>query len=169
MSDDLHDRDVLAWSEQQAALLRRAARGECVNTIDWAHVAEEIEDLGLCELNAVQSYLQQILVHLLKLHGWPDLDADQHWRAEIVAFQSDAARRHAPSMRQRIGLEKIYGRAVQQIALTLYGGKAARTPPILCPVTLDQLLEGSCAELEAMLAAVAAGGTERDETGSAVH
>ena len=44
MSDDLYDRDVLARSERQAVLPRRAARGEGVNDIDWVHVAEEIED-----------------------------------------------------------------------------------------------------------------------------
>jgi Domain of unknown function DUF29 len=149
MSDDLYDRDVLAWSEHQAALLRRVARGERLNDVDWDHVVEEIEDVGLSELNAVHSYLRQILVHLLKLHGWPELSSDAHWRGEIVAFQSDAVRRFAPSMRQRIDLEKIYDRAVQQIEVTRYGGKSALTPPAKCPVTLDQLLNASCADLEA--------------------
>ena len=80
MSDDLYDRDALAWSERQAALLRRVARGERVNDVDWDHVVEEIEDVGISELNAVQSHLEQILVHLLKLRGWPEVGADQHWR-----------------------------------------------------------------------------------------
>jgi hypothetical protein len=31
MPDDLYDTDVLAWSERQAELLRRAARGKRVN------------------------------------------------------------------------------------------------------------------------------------------
>jgi hypothetical protein len=31
MPNDLYDRDVLAWSEHQADLLRRLARGEQVN------------------------------------------------------------------------------------------------------------------------------------------
>jgi len=31
MPDDLYDRDALAWSEHQASLLRRVARGERVN------------------------------------------------------------------------------------------------------------------------------------------
>lgn len=47
MPDDLYERDILIWSEQQADLLRRVARGERVNGVDWAHVAEEIEDVGL--------------------------------------------------------------------------------------------------------------------------
>jgi hypothetical protein len=85
------------------------------------------------------------------LHGWPDISADQHWRAEIVAFQSDAERRFAPSMRQRIDLEKLYGRAVRQIELTRYDGKSGVTPPAGCPVTLDLLLSASVAELEAAI------------------
>lgn len=149
MPDDLYDRDALAWSERQAALLRRVARGERVNDVDWEHVVEEIEDVGLSELNAVQSYLQQILVHLLKLRGWPDISADHHWRGEIVEFQSGAERRFAPSMRQRIDLDKIYGRAVRQIEVTRYDGRPALTPPATCPVTLDQLLTVSIEDLEA--------------------
>jgi hypothetical protein len=53
MPDDLYERDILTWSEQQAELLRRMARGERVNELDWAHVVEEIEDAGLSQLNAV--------------------------------------------------------------------------------------------------------------------
>ena len=93
MPDDLYDRDVLAWSEHQADLLRRLARGERVNDVDWEHVVEEIEDVGLSELNAVRSYVRLMLVHLLKHQGWPDRLAADHWRHKIVSFQSDAAQR----------------------------------------------------------------------------
>ncbi|MEA2727272.1 MAG: hypothetical protein QOF70_1747 [Acetobacteraceae bacterium] len=149
MPDDLYDRDVLAWSEHQATLLRRAARGQRVNDIDWTHVIEEIEDVGLSELNAVHSYLRQILVHLLKLHRWSTLGAARHWRSEIVAFQTDAQRRFAPSMRQRIDLEAIYARAVLQIEPLRYGRKPALAAPETCPVSLDELLTASCGDLEA--------------------
>src|SRR5580658_10166098 len=44
MPNDLYEHDVLAWSERQAELLRRVARGERVTDIDWDHVVEEIED-----------------------------------------------------------------------------------------------------------------------------
>src|ERR1700729_1314616 len=102
MPDDLYDHDALAWSEHQAELLRRVARGERVNDVDWDHVVEEIEDVGLSELNAVQSYLRQMLAPLLKLHAWPVGDACQHWRNEVATFQVEAIGRYAPSMRQRI-------------------------------------------------------------------
>ena len=153
MPDDLHDRDALAWSLQQAALLRRLAAGERVNDIDWEHVVEEIEDVGLSELNAVESYLRQMLVHLLKLHGWLGHSARNHWREEIAAFQGNAAARFAPSMRQRIDLETVYARAKRQVAQLPYADRPARTPPPACPVTLDQLLTASREELEAVFSA----------------
>jgi hypothetical protein len=161
MPDDLYDRDVLAWSEHQAMLLRRAARGERVNDIDWTHVVEAIEDVGLSELNAVHSYLRQILVHLLKLHGWPGLGACRHWRSEIVAFQTDAQRRFTPSMRQRIDLDAIYARAVLQIEPLRYGGRPALAAPTTCPVTLDALLSASCSDLEAAFRAACSHGQGR--------
>jgi hypothetical protein len=157
MPDDLYDRDALAWSERQAELLRRVARGERVNDVDWDHVVEEIEDVGLSELNAVKSYLRQILVHLLRLNGWPTLSATRHWRSEIAAFQADVADRFAPSMRQRIDLAEIYDRAIRQIQPLRLGGKPARPHPAKCPVTLDQLLSGSCIDLEAAFSTQQAG------------
>jgi hypothetical protein len=153
MPDDLYDRDALAWSERQAALLRRVARGERVNDVDWDHVVEEIEDVGISELNAVQSYLDQMLSHLLKVHGWPELDSGHYWRSEILAFQTVLERRFAPSMRQRIDLAKIYNRAKRQIDLMRYTGKPALAPPGVCPVSLDQLLTASIEDLEAAFSA----------------
>lgn len=67
--DSLYERDILSWSEHQADRLRRLARGERVDDVDWTHVVEEIEDVGLSELHAVESALDRLLVHLLQVHG----------------------------------------------------------------------------------------------------
>jgi hypothetical protein len=158
MPDNLYDRDVLAWSEHQATLLRRVAGGEKVNDIDWTHVVEEIEDVGRSELYAVHSYLRQILAHLLKLHGWPGLAACRHWRSEIVAFQTDARQRYAPSMRQRIDVSELYARAVLQIEPLRYGGQAPRPAPETCPVTVDELLAAASSELKAAFLAAGPAG-----------
>lgn len=72
MPDDLYE-DALAWSEQQANLLRRLAAGERVNDdVDLANVIKEIQDVGLSQLRAVRSLLAHAMEHLLKIHGWPD-------------------------------------------------------------------------------------------------
>lgn len=158
MPDDLYDRDVLAWSEYQADLLRRLARGERVNDVDWQHVVEEIEDVGLSELHAVQSYLQRMLVHLLKLRGWPDNASVGHWRQEVVAFQQNAERRFAPSMRQRIDLARLYQGAAAQLEDAACDGVAPLSWPADCPFTLDQLLHANRVALEQHLQTAAARG-----------
>lgn len=42
----LYQRDLLAWSRQQAEALRTAARTSSNQLLDWENLAEEIEDLG---------------------------------------------------------------------------------------------------------------------------
>lgn len=158
MPDDLYDRDALAWSEHQASLLRRVARGERVNEVDWEHVIEEIEDVGLSELNAVASLLEQILVHLLKMQTWPNSQSINHWRAEIVSFQGSLDRRFAPSMRQRIDLAPMYRRAIKQVTL-LNDGTRLVAWPADCPFTLDQLLNDDQAALEHQLVAISSSGS----------
>lgn len=137
MPDGLYERDVLAWSQHQADLLRRLGRGERVNDVDWTHVAEEIEDVGLSELHSVESLLNLILVHLLKLHAWPDHQARPHWRGEIVAFRNNAVRRFTPSMRQRIDVGALYAEAAEQLGETAPGIQW----PDENPFTLDHLLK----------------------------
>ena len=151
MPNDLYDRDVLAWSEHQADLLRRLARGERVNDVDWDHVVEEIADVGQSELHAVESYLDLLLVHLLKARAWPTSDSLNHWHAAIVAFQNNAARRFAPSMRQRVDLQALYLGAVEQVAV-LNGRQSPAQWPEFCPFTLDQLLTSNWTVLKDALA-----------------
>jgi hypothetical protein len=157
MPDELYDRDALAWSERQAALLRRVARGERVNDVDWDHVVEEIEDVGLSQLNAVHSFLRQMLAHLLKVSGWPESDACDHWRNEVATFQVEAIARYAPSMRQRIDLPRAYELAQRQIAPMRRGDHAGLPEPASCPVTLDRLLTASVEDLEAAFTSLPAG------------
>ncbi len=138
MPDSLYDRDVLAWSQHQADLLRRLGREERVNEVDWDNVAEEIEDVGLSELHAAESFLNLIMVHLLKLHAWPDSQAHGHGRGEIVGFQRNLKRRFSPSMRQRINIGELYTDAVDQ----LRAGDPGVHLPHDHPFTLDDLLNG---------------------------
>jgi hypothetical protein len=146
MPDGLYDLDILTRSEHQADLLRRLAPGEPVNDVDWAHIVEEIEDAGLSELNAVKSHLRQMLLHLLKLAGWPDHASARHWREEIAAFQAEAAQRFAPSMRRRFDPEPVRGGSETD----QNGGLRFTTTlwPGTCLLMLDALLNDGVVELE---------------------
>ncbi len=141
MPDGLYEHDILVWAEQQAGLLRRLAAGERVNdAVDWPNVIEELQDVGLSELRACEGLLNQALVHLLKLHGWPAADAAAHWRGETIGFLAGARRRYVPSMRQRIELEEIYADALQQVRGGASLDQPPRTLPESCPFSLDDLL-----------------------------
>ncbi len=151
MPDDLYERDILTWSEQQADLLSRIARGERVNGVDWPHIVEEIADLGLSELNGVRSLLRQGMIHLLKIHLWPDDMSELHWRTELVAFLADASGRYAPSMRQRIDVEELYTRSSRGVIQIAAARGLVPVLPGQCPWTLEQLLEGdACVLLDAL-------------------
>lgn len=112
----LYDDDIHAWAEQQAGALRRWAENPRArpNDLDLEHVAEEIEDLGIGQRNAAESFIRQIFVHLLKLHASPESHAASHWRSEIVTFHNELLQRLTPSMHQRLDLELLWRRAVKE-------------------------------------------------------
>ena len=136
---DLYDTDILLWSEQQAALLRRRGRGELINEaeLDWPNIAEEIESVGNEQLHAVRSYLVQALVHDLKAEAWPLSRDVPHWRVEAKRFRQEAAERITASMRPKVDMAQLYGRALRLLPESMDG-----TPPLpeICPVTLDEML-----------------------------
>jgi hypothetical protein len=137
---DLYEDDILLWSEQQAALLRRLAAGERVNDqVDWENVVEEIESVGNEQLHAVQSLLRQALIHMLKAEGWPLARDAPAWRADAINFRAQAADRFAPSMRQRISLERLYRQALRAVPET-NDGELPLPLREVCRVTLDELL-----------------------------
>ena len=63
MRRSIYERDILEWSEQQAALLRRRAAGELVNDaeLDWPNIAEEIESVGQSERYRIQSHIGTVI------------------------------------------------------------------------------------------------------------
>lgn len=102
-----YDTDVLAWSEQQADLLRRRASGELVNDtdLDWPHIAEEIESVGQSERYRLRSHIGTVIEHLIKLEASPANDPRNGWKASIRNARRGI--RHclkgSPSLRREIG------------------------------------------------------------------
>lgn len=142
MTDGLYEYDALAWSDQQADLLRRLAAGERVNdAVDWPNVIEEVQDVGRSELRSCQSLLRQAFTHLLKLYAWPASRAAEHWRDEVMNFIDDAENRFAPSMRQHIDLADLYKRSLKRVRAATDDSGEPRSLPETCPFALDDLLD----------------------------
>src|SRR5580658_2430688 len=138
--NDLYETDILEWSELQAALLRRLAAGECVNDqVDWGNVVEEIESVATEQVHAVGSLLLQAISHRLKAMGWPDARDAANWQADARRFAIDAADRFTPSIRRRLDLARIFGRAVRVLPEHV-DGKPPLALPAECPWSLENLL-----------------------------
>lgn len=140
----LYDDDILLWSEQQAAAIRKlgSARRDLPNELDIENVAEEIESVGRSELAAVKSYLRLIFLHLIKLAMEADSQDASHWRSEIVGFHSEMIGRYAPSMRQRIDLDEIWRSAREQSMLAYDGTQQQRVADLCtkCPFSMDDFI-----------------------------
>ncbi len=139
----LYDDDILLWSEQQAAAIRKlGAVRNIPNELDIENVAEEIESVGRSELAAVKSYLRLIFQHLIKLARETDSQAAGHWRIEISGFHSDMLDRYAPSMRQRIDIDKLWRSVREQLMLTHDSAERQFVAdlPAKCPFSVDDLI-----------------------------
>ncbi len=60
-----YEDDFYAWTRHQAEVLRTMPVSD--NRFDREHVAEEIEDLGKSERDAVRRQIRRIIEHLVKL------------------------------------------------------------------------------------------------------
>jgi Domain of unknown function DUF29 len=138
---DLYDEDFYAWTQQQAEVLRTHFQGD--NRLDVEHLAEEVEDLGKSELQAVESFIEHIIAHLLKLDYSGQAPPRPHWRAEIVNFRQNIDRKISPSIRRKVvrELDELYRRARQTAAVgaLVHEPDLIRRLPKSCPYDWDTI------------------------------
>lgn len=86
----LYEADYYAWVLSQAEALRALARvGRTDLPLDLENLAEEVEDMGKSELRGVLSLIEQVMIHLLKLHAAPDARPARHWQREVANFRRE--------------------------------------------------------------------------------
>jgi hypothetical protein len=84
----LYETDFYAWTQEQAARLE--ARD--ADALDWAHLAEEVTDVGASQYAAVSSAVYQILVHLLKWRYQP-AKRSRSWQLSLLEHRARLPRR----------------------------------------------------------------------------
>jgi hypothetical protein len=121
-----YDVDVLSWSEQQAALLRRIAAGETVNDlIDWENIAEEIESVGQSERRSLAGHVRNVLEYLAKLEASPAVDPRAGWQDTVSRARADIEDLLQTSPSLRPTLETVVAAQLPQ-ALKLAASSLAR-------------------------------------------
>lgn len=135
-----YERDFYTWTQEQAAALRRRDAA----ALDWDNLAEEIDALGRSEREAVESHLETIVEHLLKLVFSPVDSPRRGWRVSVAAARVNADRKLTPTYRRHLAETLAtrygYGRRLAAAGLAEDGLTAADLPTE-CPWTLDQLLD----------------------------
>jgi hypothetical protein len=84
----LYDKDFYKWSIEQANLLKK---GEFTQA-DMKNIIEEIEYLARREKNEAESYLVNLLMHLLKQKYQPEKETNS-WRRSISNARTKLALR----------------------------------------------------------------------------
>lgn len=114
----LYDDDFVAWSKEQAEVLRTAARSGSNLPLDWENLAEEVEGLGIPERRALHSQIQRAIRHLLKLQFSPAVQPRRGWWESVSDSRSEieAILRMSPSLKAEIQsvIEEEAGRAARR-------------------------------------------------------
>ena len=93
-----YEEDLAAWAEQTADALRNGRS----DSVDWLHVAEEIDDVGSELEHALESRMMQVLLHLLKHRYQPEM-ATRSWDLSIKEqrLRSHSCSDGSPSLRNK--------------------------------------------------------------------
>jgi len=135
---DLYELDYLAWYE----LTLEQVKGKQLNQLDLESLSEVLENLVRDTKRSGESYLRQIIIHLLLIQYWESERINhRHWAAEIVNFRSELETDMTTNLRKHLELvkENIYQRALRYVIKKTELNKTLF--PIQCPYSLEQLLD----------------------------
>jgi uncharacterized protein DUF29 len=91
--------DFYGWLLDQASKLRRSRP----DSLDWENLAEELEAMGRSEESALESHLENLLIHLLKWRYQPNKRTGS-WEATIENSRERVVRLldRSPSLKSKI-------------------------------------------------------------------
>ncbi len=138
-----YESDVVAWADEQAALLRAGKFSQ----LDVKHIADEVEDVGKSEQRELLSRMAVLLSHLLKWRVQPDRReiSGRSWRGTNNLQREDVIDHlhDVPSLKPSLSDPRWIARAWraakrQTIAET---SLADEDLPETCPWPMEQVLE----------------------------
>jgi len=135
----LYNKDFLLWTEQQVNHLRQGRWAE----LDVEHLTEELEALGRSEQRELGSYLQVLLMHLLKCQYQPERRTSS-WNNTLSNCRDGIqdCLEDTPSLQRFLQdaewVQKYYRRARREAVKET--GLSVETFPSDCPYTIEQIL-----------------------------
>ena len=139
MTTATYETDFYLWTQQQADLLRQAQFNRI--DLDLGNIAEEIESMGKRDRRSISSYVQNVLLHLLKWRYQPE-QRGATWRLSIENARDQILNLldESPSLKSEIDAfaTKEYQRALRNAAGET--GLPLTTFPEQCPFTVEQII-----------------------------
>jgi hypothetical protein len=131
-----YDVDVFLWSQEQADALKW---GDTIN-LDWPHLAEEIESVGISQKRELRSRLKLLYHHLLKWAYQPERRSSSwqitinNQRDELIDLLTDS-----PSLRSYLieQTTKAYARGRHDALIEM----GLLQLPTTVPWSLEQILD----------------------------
>jgi hypothetical protein len=139
----LHRRDFYAWLLEQAHVLRKLDGS--IPHLDCLELAEEIEGMARSDERALESNLENLLVHLLKW-TYQAHRQTRSWRATISNARSDVQNllQDSPSLGSKLPLlvTRAYEKARRSAGaeMELDEREWSKRAPTTCPWNLELLL-----------------------------
>ncbi len=134
---DLYNEDYLAWYE---ATLKQI-KNRNLTALDLETLTEVLENLVRDIKRSGESYLKQIIVHLLLIEYWDSEKINhRHWASEITNFRDELETDMTTNLRKHIEKERhnLYHKSVKYVVIKTGLNKSIF--PNQCPYTLEQLL-----------------------------
>jgi hypothetical protein len=137
---ELYDRDFLEWTQQQADFLQKGHWTE----LDVENLIEELAALGHSEQRELGSYLQVLILHLLKCQYQLERRT-KSWETTLSSCrdQIQDCLEDTPSLQRflqdQAWIEKYYRRGRREAAKETQ--KPLEIFPAECPYSIEQLLD----------------------------
>lgn len=137
---DLYKEDYLAWHEKTKEQIKQRNWTD----LDWDSLEEVLENLVRDIKRSGESYLKQIIIHLLLIEYWEKERINhRHWGAEITNFRDELDIDMTANLRKHLEKERenIYQKAVKYVVIKT--GLKRNIFPLQCPYNLQQLLDSN--------------------------
>jgi hypothetical protein len=135
MTKKLYEQDYVAWLQEQAEKLR----SHDSNTLNWQTLAEELVEIVDEGKYKAESFLIQLLSHLLLYAYWKHPYYLSHWADEIDNFRLELSLLFRSKVIYNNALERFdycYQKAVRKATR-----KSGLTFPVECPWTIARVLD----------------------------
>ena len=138
-TQSLYEKDFYAWTVETANQLRSRQ----LNKIDIDHLAEEVESMGASERRQLQSRLEVLLIHLLKLKYQPEYQHKGSWLRTVREQRKrlkDLLNQN-PSLKSKIEVIALNAYSYAKDSAVYETGLHMNTFPTQLPYTLEQILD----------------------------